>query len=447
MKTIWHLSFTLFLSISAWAQFEQQQIIDEDVVGITKIITADLNNNGFQDIITSQKYHDNHKISYFLNTGQESFEPQIILTTNVFIPEGVAAGDLNGNGWIDIVGISRDSNSVYWFPNNSGSFPVEISLDTELSHPEDVEIFDVDNDGHPDIVVLDHSKIVVYYNDGTGSFTKVIVPNTQFEYYAFTIADIDGDGFKDIIIGSGDILVYMNDNGQFTTHDPARTASIVNPGLSFMVHTADLDGNSSMDLIIDGNAGSEIRWYANDGNGFFTLMQTIENTDLCHSVSTADFNNNGNPDVFAALFQEGEVVWYENTGQGVFGSTQLVSTGNAPRTVATATADLNNDGTMDVIWAHPFSFHLNTTTLSVDTPTTKPTITVYPNPVRDRLSIDSPASATLTVFDALGKTWISNYTIQKGANTLLLPQIPQVYFLRFATEDGVLVKRVLVRGE
>ncbi len=443
MKSLCLIFFTLYLCFSVKAQFGPQQIIDADVYGISKIITADLNNDGFPDIITSQKYFNNHRISYFLNTGQASFEPQNILTTNVITPEGVASGDLDGDGWTDIVGISQVSNSVYWFPNNNGSFPLEIPLDSTLIMPEDVEIVDIDNDGHPDIVVLDHTNIVIYYNDGSANFTKVTVPNDQFEYYAFAVTDIDGDGFHDIVIGSGEALVYMNVNGQFSTHDVARTASVVNPGLIFLVHAADLDGDGNMDLIIDGNGNSDIRWYANDGNGFFSFMQTIENTHQCKSLSTADFDNDGDMDVFAALFQEGEVGWYENTGQGIFNSQQLVSNGTPPNTIATATADLNNDGAIDVIWAHPFSFQLNTHTLSVNNYGSSLAIHVYPNPVRDNLKVEASIPASLTIFDVMGKTLMDNYPIEKGVSELVLPPARQVYYLRFTSANGVVVKRVV----
>jgi hypothetical protein len=72
--------------------------MDSNTYGITQIVTTDLNQNGFQYIIISQKYHNNHKISYFLNSGSQSFGTQTILTMNVNTPESIAAGDLNGDG-------------------------------------------------------------------------------------------------------------------------------------------------------------------------------------------------------------------------------------------------------------------------------------------------------------------------------------------------------------
>jgi len=444
MKTQWISCFVFCFSFTVVAQFGPQQIIDPDIFGITKIVTADLNNNGFQDLITSQKYHNNSKISIFLNSGLESFGSQVTISSNVKNSEGVAVGDLSGNGWKDIVAVSQNPNVVFWYPNSGGSFLSEIQLDSGLTMPEDVEIVDIDNDGLLDIVVLDHSNIVVYYNNGDDTFNKVTTPNDQFEYYAFSIADLDDDGFQDIIIGSGQVLVYMNDNGSFITHDVARSNSIVNQGFCFMIHTSDLDGNGTKDLIVDGHSGSDIRWYANDGNGFFTFVQTIENTLQCRSVTTADFNNDGSPDVFASLFQEGEVAWYANDGQGNFGSKQLVSLGTAPKTVATAIEDLNNNGFIDVIWAHPFSFHMNESPLSLGSDLTQPvSITVAPNPFKEQLQIKTQEPASLSVFDIQGRCLYKNILIVAGINTINLQLTSQLYFFQFTTPSGRVVTKML----
>jgi hypothetical protein len=442
---IWLLFFLVFCpGFLVRAQFGPQQILDPNVY-VSKIVTADLDNNGFPDIITSRKEFNNSKISLYLNSGSANFAPEAVLTANVNDPEGIAAGDLDGNGWNDIVAISYNPNKLIWFPNTSGVFSTEILLDTNMVFPEDVEIVDMDNDGNLDIVVLGHVNIIIHYNNGNSTFTKTTVPNNQFEYYAFSIADLDGDGFKDIVIGSSEVLVYMNDNGSFTSHDIARSNSIVNPGLCFMAHTADLDGNGSMDLVIDGNANSEINWHANDGNGFFTLMQTIENTAQCESVSTADFNNDGSLDLFASLLQEGEVVWYSNNGQGVFGSKQWISDGNAPSTVVTATADLNNDGNTDVIWAHPFSFNLNNHPMGLESHLNPGiSIKVSPNPFEGQLFIHAQEQSILNVFDLQGRLLYQNIPIEAGIcnfSKTLPPQ--QVYFFEFTTPSRTIVKKIV----
>jgi hypothetical protein len=71
----------------------------------------------------------------------------------------------------------------------------------------------------------------------------------------------------------------MNDSGSFTTHDTARSCE--HGFLFYMVQTADLNADGNIDLIVDGKVNSEITWFANDGNGYFTYMQAIEQTLQC----------------------------------------------------------------------------------------------------------------------------------------------------------------------
>lgn len=310
--------------------------------------------------------------------------------------------------------------------------------------PEDVEIVDMDNDGNLDIVVLDHVNIIIHYNDGNSTFTKATVPNNQFEYYAFSIADLDGDGFKDIIIGGSEVLVYMNNNGSFASHDLVRSNSIINSGFCFMIHTADLDNNGTKDLIIDGNGNSEITWHANDGNGFFSFMQTIETTAQCESVSTADFDNNGSLDLFASLKQEGEVVWYANTGQGVFSNKEWIGDGNVANTILTAKADLNNDNTTDVIWGHPLSFNLNNYPLDLESHNPEISVKVSPNPFEGQVYIHAQEKSKLNVFDLQGRLLYQNLPI--GAGTCVFSQnLPpqQVYFFEFTTPSQTIVEKVV----
>src|SRR5690554_7495919 len=75
--------------LTAQTRFGSQQIIDSTAYGVTKIVTADIDNDGFLDIITSQKYSNNNTISSSLNSASSTFASQIILTTNVNSSEGI----------------------------------------------------------------------------------------------------------------------------------------------------------------------------------------------------------------------------------------------------------------------------------------------------------------------------------------------------------------------
>src|SRR5690606_37894446 len=203
----------LFLvSVASHAQYSPQIILDEEVFGITEIITADLNNDGYKEVITSQKYFNNHKVSFFNNLGDGAFGSQQIVSTNLDTPLAVAAGDINTDGWIDLLSISRVENTAIYYLNQQGSFPDEVVFDNSFLNPLDIKTDDIDNDGDYDIVVLDRISLNIYYNQGSLNFTKQTVdPGVITEYTDLIITDINNDGFKDIVTGSLlKTLIYIN---------------------------------------------------------------------------------------------------------------------------------------------------------------------------------------------------------------------------------------------
>ena len=118
------------------------------------------------------------------------------------------------------------------------------------------------------------------------------------------VADIDGDGDLDVIIGGQQRDtpfafqggIFINDGaGNFT-----RKSSDVTPGYMATMDFGDIDGDGDLDLIFNGGVNPGRVWSRgialNDGAGNFTLGTA---TDFplppARSVSSffADFNNDG----------------------------------------------------------------------------------------------------------------------------------------------------------
>lgn len=79
-----------------FAQFGSQNIIDKsNAINPTGLITADLNNDGFKDIIASQGFGG--QVSYYLNQGDNTFGSGQVLTSVVF-PWSSASGDFDNDG-------------------------------------------------------------------------------------------------------------------------------------------------------------------------------------------------------------------------------------------------------------------------------------------------------------------------------------------------------------
>ena len=118
--------------------------------------------------------------------------------------------DVNKDGKMDLVASQGHDKGILWF--EGPNFKVH-KIDEELIHPHAMQIEDLDNDGDIDIVVCANksSKAQWFENDGQGNFKKHSFLDDQ-QSYDITIADLNNDGLKDIIIAGwkmGNVMILM----------------------------------------------------------------------------------------------------------------------------------------------------------------------------------------------------------------------------------------------
>lgn len=443
LKNLSFLLMAVILSPICYGQFGMQNIIDPQANGITAIIPIDVNNDSFIDIAISQKYNSNNKISYYLNLGNEQFGAQEIVASNIPFPLTLAKADINGDGWTDLVSASSNSE-LFWIPNNSGSFGSKQVIDINFVNPSEVKTVDIDNDGFIDIIAASDVELSIHYNDGEGNFNKEIIPmGSNTEYYAIDIADINGDDFLDIIAGGVATLIYMNNNGSFSL-DSERSLSANSVGLVFLVHAKDLDNDGDIDLILDGSSSNQIQCYKNDGDGYYSLSQVIDDVSQCSSVATSDFDLDGDLDLLVPHHQTGKIMWYENNGNADFSSGQLIHQGSIPFTTRVLAADLNNDGAEEAIWSEELSFHINSVVLDLKDIKDDPIFSIYPNPGHSPLKINTSEKGIIVIYSIDGSLIKKDIIVDKGENIIHLNLETGSYILVINTISGYYSEKLII---
>jgi len=438
----------IFIRQLSYSQFNNRTIIEDGIInGTTEIITADIDNDGFQDIIVLQNTLNSDKIGFFINQGDGTYSNKEIMLS-IYNPVSVTSGDYNNDGWIDFAVTGGNPNSIVVLSNNmDNTFSDEIVATNPNMFEQVIKLqsYDIDNDNDIDIIAISDLNLIIYYNDGNGSFIKnIVLPGINTEYYTFAVKDINNDGFKDIVVGGIKPLIYMNNDG-IINFDSIRTDAIPhNFDLPIMVELNDFNNDGSADLITSGGNSSEIRLYLNDGNGFYTSFNIIQaNITRCNSLTSNDFDNDGDNDIFTGFPQTGKVVWYENIGNGTFTSEKVIHTGSIPYTINFISDDLNNDGKIDLIWSQELSVHLNNEALNLEK-NEKTFFECYPNPTSNNLFIKSKTDFNLLIFNSVGNL-VDEIYIHKGEYNLQLSLSPSIYNFQFISQTGIITKKIIVK--
>jgi hypothetical protein len=276
-------------------------------IGATRVIAADLNNDGKADLVCAAYSDDTLTVWFndgsggFVNRTDISVRPPLMGKMG---PIGVAAADVNGDGKLDLVSANEAGNSLTVLTNDGhGGFTMAAYL--EVGHAaEAVTAADVNGDGKIDLISVNEndSTLTILTNDGRGGFVVASTPSVGNGPAAVVATDVNGDGKLDLVTANArtnTLSVLTNDGtGRFTL---ASSPTVGNgPYGPYGVTAADLNGDGSMDLVSANQSANSLTVLTNDGFGNFTLAATLGVGAVPRDVVAVDVNGDGRLDLVSA---------------------------------------------------------------------------------------------------------------------------------------------------
>ncbi|MFK7787352.1 MAG: FG-GAP repeat domain-containing protein, partial [Crocinitomicaceae bacterium] len=341
----------LLFTLNGFSQFLDIEILNAHINIPSDVENFDLDQDGDLDFLVSSRM--DRQITWYQNDGNGNYYGQKMVTDDFLSVNAVDAGDIDGDGTIDVIGGSW-GGEIKWFSNDgSGNFSLGVLANSTYPRIEDLDVSDLDMDGDLDIVfsTYDSNTLAWCANDGSGNFGPAqVVSSSVTRATAIHAADLDGDGDDDLIsfsgIFTGTTIWYMNNgSGSF---GPAQVISSVENGVK-NIFAADVDNDGDKDVVVASFYGNRIAWYQNGGTGVFGSPIVITTaTNGAQRIFLDDLDGDNDLDLVSASFNDDKIAWYENLG-GSFG-TQTVLTNLADEAKGVNIADVDNDGDKDVVF-------------------------------------------------------------------------------------------------
>ncbi|MEA3444856.1 MAG: VCBS repeat-containing protein, partial [Bacteroidota bacterium] len=344
--------------------FDLNQTIANAAVDVKDVFATDLDNDGKTDILSASK--GDSKVAWYKNLGNKEFSLQKVISDSSFEANSVYAADFDNDGFTDVVS-GAWSDSIAWHKNmQNGNFDIPQNIPGAFGNTNLLMAKDIDGDGLTDIIGnigSGASGDAVHWakNLGNSNFGALQFISSLTGLNTFDIADLNNDGYPDIVFGSGYIIsIVVNDGtGNFLP------VQYVNQSIGAIdLHLTDLNGDGFIDILYSVReiltSNDFIGWYQNDGLGNFTtptFISYIEN--LSYTIVATDIDNDGDKDIFTApnissynSGNLGRLVWFENLGSGNFGQLQNVDyTGG--KILDIHISDIDNDNDNDIVLALP----------------------------------------------------------------------------------------------
>jgi hypothetical protein len=298
------------------------------------VLLVDLTNDGVLDVVIANgAVNDTPGTNdVFLNEivdGAPGFTHFATLGNGV--SHAVAAADLTGNGFADLIFANTGPNEIF-LNLGGGAFTAIPPLGEHDSRS--VVVADFDGDLLPDLVFANRDGPSILYrnlglNDaGTPEFADpfVLVPEPMA---AVLTGDFNNDGMPDLVFGrqsapppelpANPLLVNASSPGNVQFIEP--TPGTLGGAPTLGIVTADLNQDTIADLV-SLNATGTHQIFRGAGNSLFTLQAQQFSSAVPAGAVIGDFNNNGRPDL--AVSRAGGVDVFLNDGLGNLGPGDII---------------------------------------------------------------------------------------------------------------------------
>ncbi len=217
--------------------------------------------------------------------------------------EGIAAGDFNHDGKLDVA-VSEYQNSMVWIVvgNGNGGFSASTQQIAAGANPVGLAAGDLDGDTRDDLVVFDYGvphAFQVLLQAPTTGLQGAVAYQTSGSTGAGALADVNHDGHLDILAAD-----QSDDKALVSLNMAAMPGTFTNNPMGPMTHptpehiaAADFDHDGHLDLVTTDEITNQIDILLGVGDGTFATPVPVTGLTSADGLVVGDFTGDGLPDI------------------------------------------------------------------------------------------------------------------------------------------------------
>jgi hypothetical protein len=327
---------------------------------VRDIVVADFNRDGDPDVVAIAPLAEG--VLLWTNRTINPTKPALLPSTLVMPapPIAIAVADLNADGRLDLVAARADGISV--LINQTPALGAAIAFAPQeqelvIGTVPAVAIGDIDNDGRPDIVTMSQANVVVLRTTAVApyAFQRLDHPFVAEQVHALSLVSLDPGGTPDVLVTAGETVLPLVNRSTPGVLDLSLQLYPGAVSTAMSKHAiADYNEDDQLDVIVAAPEPGAVMLLSNAStNAELQLIPRrlqLFNSGSVLDVRTAAVDTDGRSDL--AIVTDRGIAALVDRARG-FADPDLellndvvVASGSF---TAVASADLNRDGTADVI--------------------------------------------------------------------------------------------------
>lgn len=180
---------------------------------------GDINGDGKADFIMSGNFGNGNSVYAFYGNGDGTFSAPTSLGGLIGI-NNVSLADINNDGFLDVVQSAGGGGVISLLGNGNGTFNARQTYSDIAANilSTGMSIVDLNKDGFADVIGISYTtgNIVTYFGNGDGSFKASVSSNIGgINSLGFGLGDLNGDGVEDVVTSfGGNTLSFTSDTTQ-----------------------------------------------------------------------------------------------------------------------------------------------------------------------------------------------------------------------------------------